>query len=90
MLDEIQSDDSDYLPAPEDLIGMLRSKRKVVMDVNNSAQRSDERFQVLEDITERNRNEMHGNKLSGGKGREDLDRGVEFTLEDILGCVDIV
>jgi hypothetical protein len=90
MLDGIQSEDSDDLPEPEDLIGMLRSKGKVVTGINDSSpQRSDVRFQVLEDITERNRNEMQG-RLSGTRECEDLDGSVEFTLEDILECVDIV
>ena len=91
MLNGVRSDDSDDLPEPEDLIGMLRAKGKVVMGIHNSStQRSDERFQVFEDITESSRNEMQGNKLSGAKECEDLDGSVEFTLEDILGCVDIV
>jgi hypothetical protein len=84
MLDGIQSDDSDGLPEPEDLIGMLRSNGKVVMGKNDSStQRSDERFQVLEDITERGINDMQGNKLSGAHLRIYWNAWISY---DMLDC----
>lgn len=94
ILDDIQSDDSDDLPSPEDMIRMLQSKEKVVTNVKHSPYRhADERFQALDDITERSRNKMQGDNAPSGECNEDLVGGGEvggFTIEDILGCVDIV
>jgi hypothetical protein len=92
LLDDIQSDDSDGLPSPEDMIRMLQSKEKVITNVKHAQhRRSDERFQALEDITERSRNEMQGDIVPNGECNGDLvGGGGGFTIEDILGCVDIV
>lgn len=92
MLDEIDSDDSDGLPSTKNLIRMLQSKEKVVTTVKPSLLRrpEEERFQILEDITERSKNEMQEDKFSGGECNEDFVNGGGFTIEDILGCVDIV
>jgi hypothetical protein len=90
ILDDIQSDDSDDLPSPEDMIRMLQSKEKVVANVKH--RHADERFQALDDITERSRNKMQEDNVPSGECNENLGGGGDggFTIEDILGCVDIV